>query len=88
MSGSAQCPHVDVHYHLNLASFGNTNVRYLEIKGQCLTCDAPIRFRAPLGLSSDHPTVSLDGAEVSLPLMFGDETYDGKASGYTLTVSP
>jgi hypothetical protein len=86
MSASSQCPHVDVRFHLNLAAFGDTNLRYLEISGHCQTCDQPVRFRGPHGLSPQHATVSIDGADASVPLTFGDEAYDGKARGYTMKV--
>lgn len=86
MSASTQCPHSDTHLHLNMATFGNTNIRYLEIKGSCKICGEPIRFRGPMGLSPNQPTTSLDGEEVSLPLMFGEEEYDGNATGYSVRV--
>ncbi|MCW5758269.1 MAG: hypothetical protein KIS90_00680 [Phenylobacterium sp.] len=74
MSGSAQCPHTDVHLDL--------------IVGRCKICDAPMRFRgAPLGMTPAHPTMALDGSEIRLPFLFGDEDYDGKASGFVGTVT-
>lgn len=83
MSASTQCPHNDVHYNLNLQSFGNTNIRYLEIHGHCKICNEPICFRGmPLGVNPGAPTMSVDGGEVRLPLMFGQEEYDGKAMGF------
>lgn len=83
MSASAQCPHSDVHCHFNLATFEDTNIRYLEVTGRCNVCQAPMRFRgAPLGVTPAHPTMALDGSEVRLPMMFGDEEYDGKAAGF------
>lgn len=83
MSGSTQCPHSDVHPHLNEARFGNTNIRYLEVSGRCKICDQPIRFRgAPLGMTPTHPTMALDGSEIVLPFLFGDEEFDGKAISF------
>lgn len=83
MSASTKCPHNDIHYQLNLQSFGDTNVRYLEIKGACKICDAPITFRGmQFGVNPNAPTMAIDGSEASLPLMFGDEEYDGKAMGF------
>lgn len=87
MSASTICPHSDVHFHLNTAIFGNTNIRYLEITGHCKICDAPLRFRGPVGVSPDHPTVSVFGNEASLPFLFGEEEYDGRATGLRVTVS-
>jgi hypothetical protein len=86
MSGSVRCPHTQVHYELNLASFGNTNIRYVEIKGACKLCDAPMVFQGRVGVSPLEPTVSLGGFEASLPVMFGDEEYDGRATGYSLSL--
>lgn len=79
-----QCPHTDVHYALNLAAFGDTNIRYLEVTGGCKICGAPMVFRGlPLGLSPMRPTMAAFGSEVRLPLTFGEEEYDGKAIGFS-----
>lgn len=86
MSGSAQCPHPAVHYHLNLASFGDTNIRYVEIKGSCKICEAPMVFQGRVGCSPREPMVALGGFEISIPVMFGEEQYDGKAVGYSLSI--
>jgi hypothetical protein len=84
MASEAQCPHSQVHYHLNLASFGDTNIRYVEITGKCTICDQPMRFQGmPFGLSPEQPTMSIDGIEAKLPVMFGEEEYDGKSIGFT-----
>jgi hypothetical protein len=87
MSASTQCPHSDVHFELNLASFGDTNIRYLEVKGRCKVCDEIARFRGPMGVSPDQATVSLFGDEASLPLMFGAEEYDGQATSLQVSVA-
>jgi len=79
-----QCPHNDVHYQLNLASFGDTNIRYLEITAACKICSRPMRFQGvPIGVSPAIPTMAADGSEVRLPVMFGEEVYDGRAIGFT-----
>ena len=88
MSGSTQCPQSDVAFHINMASFGDTNIRFLEVSGSCNICGAEMRFRGPAGLSPNQPTVSIGGEEASLPFMFGDETYDGKATGFSVAVGP
>lgn len=84
---SGQCPHSDVHYHLNLASFGNTNLRYVELTGHCKICQAPMRFRGPVGMGPQGPGVAADGLEVRLPMMFGTEEFDGNATGYRIRQS-
>ncbi|HEX5264429.1 MAG TPA: hypothetical protein VFW13_12930 [Phenylobacterium sp.] len=85
MSASAQCPHGSIEFNLNVVGFGDTNIRYLEIRGRCKGCDATIRFQGPHGLSPEQPTVSsVLGDEASLPFMFGDEEYDRKAVGVAL----
>lgn len=87
MSGSFQCPHSDVNFALNVASFGDTNIRYLEISGRCTICDAPMVFQGfPLGISPTTPTGSCDGQEVTLPVMFGEEVYDGKCTALSVSV--
>lgn len=80
---SGQCPHPSHHYDINMASFGDTNIRYLEIKGRCTVCEAPVRFRGlPYGMSPMHPTMRIGGSDVTLPIMHGDEEYDGDATGF------
>lgn len=84
---STRCPHSDLHFHLNNAGFGNTNVHYLEITARCKICDKRMVFRGvPVGMTPDHPAASLDGTEIRLPFLAEGEEYDGKAMGYQLTV--
>lgn len=86
MSGSTQCPHSAVKYELNLAAFGDTNIRYLEIRAHCTICDAQMVFQGmPAGISPTQPTASFCGFEASLPVMFGDEVYDGRATALSIT---
>ena len=80
---SSRCPHSDVHFHINNAGFGNTNIHYLEITGHCNICDKPLVFRgAPLGMTPMHPTMALDGSEIRLPFLVEGEEYDGNAMGF------
>jgi len=88
MTASAQCPHSDVHCNFNLVSFDDTNVRYLEVVGHCNVCQQPMIFRGlPLGLSPDRPTASAGGEEVRLPMMFGEEEYDGRGIGFLVSAA-
>lgn len=82
MTGSTQCPHNDVHYNLNLAAFGDTNLRYLEITGRCKICNAPLRFRGPMGVAPDVAKISVDRETLHAPLLFGDEQLTGSPVGY------
>ena len=85
MSGSAQCPHADLHFHLNNARFGDTNIHYLEIKASCVTCGADMVFRGlPVGMSPEHPTASLDGKEIVLPFLGNGEDLTGRPIGYSI----
>ncbi|MBG1233004.1 hypothetical protein [Aestuariivirga litoralis] len=85
MNASSKCPHTDTHYNLNLASFGDTNIRYLEITGQCKICKLPLRFRGlPMGMGPAAASMAPDGSEARLPVMFGDEEYDGKAISFDI----
>lgn len=89
MSGSSQCPHSDLHFHLNNAYFGDTNIHYLEIKAHCNICKAPMVFRGlPAGLSPEHPTASIDGQEAVLPFLAADEDLTGKPFGYSVSIKP
>lgn len=78
MSGSTQCPHSDLHFHLHNQGFHDTNVHYLEVKATCKICNKPMIFRGcPLGLTPAHPTMSLDGTEIRLPFLGEDEEPGG-----------
>ena len=74
-----------MHYHLNLSHAGDTNMKYLEVTGSCSICGRKAQFRGPVGMSPNHPTVAIDGSEAVLPFVFEDETYDGKAIGYSVS---
>ena len=72
----------NIHFHLNVQHFGNTNIKYLEVKGSCSVCRKNLTFRGPIGIQPSHPTRSLDGEEATFPFLFEGEIYDGKAVGY------
>jgi hypothetical protein len=86
MSGSAKCPHSDVHYNINLASFGDTNLRYVEISGRCNICDAKMRFRGRFGLNPNEPRVAIDGSEACLPVLFDDDELTGNPARYDINL--
>lgn len=75
----------NVHWHLNLQHFGNTNIKYLEVTGRCRVCGNSIRFRGPAGLNPAGPTVAIDGSEAIFPFLFENEQYDGNAVGYSVS---
>lgn len=79
---STQCPHSDLHFHLNNAGFGNTNLHYLEITARCKICDQPARFRGPVGMSPNQAMTSLSGDEIRIPFLVGDEELTGKPMSY------
>jgi len=82
-------PHIcaeQAHWHLNLQHFGDTNIKYLEVTGACQACGRKVFFRGPAGLNPGGPTVAMDGSEAIFPFLFEDETYDGKAVGYAVSV--
>lgn len=87
MSASSQCPHSDVHIHVNHHRFGDTNLQYLEITAKCRICETDMVFRgAPLGSSPDHPAMSPDGREMRLPMLGDDEDLIGKPAGFSIEV--
>ena len=87
MSGSVNCPHLEgFHFHINVASMGDTNLKYLEITGKCKSCDKAIAFRGPLGSSPDHPAMSPDGAEARLPFLCEGEELTGKPIGFSINL--
>lgn len=87
MTASTQCPHSELHFSLNNAAFGNTNLHYLEIKAVCKICDKPMVFRGvPVGMSPDGPAASLDGTELRLPFMSEGDELTGKPIGFSVRV--
>lgn len=74
-----------LHWHLNSQHFGNTNIKYLEVTGQCRACGKKAQFRGPAGLSAAHPTVAIDGSEAVFPFLIEGEVYDGKAVDYSVS---
>jgi hypothetical protein len=76
-----------MHWRLNLQHFGNTNIKYLEVRGQCSECGKEAMFRGPMGVSPDRPTVAIDGSEACFPFLVAGEEYDGRAVGYAVTVA-
>lgn len=74
-----------MHWHLNLQHFGDTNIKYLEVTGKCRVCGKKAVFRGPAGLNPAGPTVAIDGSEAIFPLLLEGETYDGKAMGYSVS---
>lgn len=84
MSASARCPHADLHYHLNNARFGDTNLHYLELTAKCNTCGADMVFRGPVGMSPHHPARSLDGKTIALPFLAEDEELEGRPIGFSV----
>lgn len=82
---SSMCPHTALHFHLNNACFGDSNLHYLEVKVDCSICGAEMVFRGvPPGLSPDHPTASIDGKELRLPFIAVGEELTGKPVGFTV----
>lgn len=80
------CKHEDAHFHINMACFGDTNLRYLEITGHCKECNAPLKFRCDAaGVSPDRPMVNISREMMHPPCLFGDEVYDGRAIGMSVT---
>jgi hypothetical protein len=82
--GSAQCPHSDLHFNLNNAAFGNTNLHYLEITAKCTICGTSMVFCGPTGMGPDQPACSLDGKEIRLPFLAEGEELVGKPIGYSV----
>lgn len=71
---------------LNVQHFGDSNIKYLEVKARCNVCGRPAQFRGTtVGLSPTEPTIGLDGEEAIFPFLFAGEVYDGKAMGYQVT---
>lgn len=88
MSASSQCPHSDLHINVHHQAFGDCSIHYLEIRAHCKICDRPVVFRGcPLGMTPAHPTMALDGSEVRLPFLVGDDELTGKGIGFVGTTT-
>lgn len=84
LGATSQCPHSDLHFHLNNACFGNTNLHYLEIRASCSICGVDMVFRGPVGMGPDQPACSLDGKEIRLPFLGESEDLTGSPVGYSV----
>lgn len=83
MSATARCPHFNFSANVKVARIEDTNIKYADITIICTDCGQPAVFRGmPFGSTPHHPTMRIDGQEVTLPFMVGDEEYDGKAIGF------
>jgi hypothetical protein len=86
MNASAQCPHIDLQFDLVHNAMEDSNLHYLEVKATCKTCKKPMCFRgAPLGVSPNHPTMSIGGDEMRLPFLGEGESLVGQAIGFSVS---
>ena len=77
-----QCQHSDMYWSIHHQGFHDSNLHYLEIKGECRTCGKAAEFRgAPLGLSPQHPTTATDGS-IRIPWFGAGEEPDGPMIGF------
>lgn len=84
----ANCPHSDVHIHINHATSGDTNVAYLELSAKCNLCAKDMEFRcSAYGSSPNEPMVSVDQLEIRLPMIGQGEEVTGKPAGYRISVA-
>jgi hypothetical protein len=81
------CPHARLDVKLNIAHFGDTNIKYLEITATCEVCDRPMTFRGvpDMGQSPDKPMVNIDATEIRLPIIAEGEAVVGKPAGFTMS---
>jgi hypothetical protein len=79
-----KCPHDHSRFDIRHERFEETNINYAEITGECVKCRARVRFhvRAPLGCHPELVTQAMDASSVNVPFLFGDDEYDGKATGF------
>ncbi len=81
------CLHKDLHYHINNAGFGDTNLHYLEIGGFCNECRKKISFiGAEIGVNPKSPAMSIDGSEIRLPFLMEGETIIGEPRGFKVSI--
>ena len=89
MSATTQCPHSYLHFHLNNACFGGTNLHYLELTARCQICGCDMVFPGwPMGSSPDHPAISPDGKELRIPFLGEGEERTGAPVGFSISVRP
>lgn len=80
------CPHARLDVKLNIAHFGDTNVKYLEITATCEVCGTPMIFRGipDMGQGPDKPMVNIDATEARFPIIGQGEDLVGKPAGFTM----
>lgn len=73
MSGSTQCPHSDIDYHMHYTSMSDSNVGSLQITAACKICGKRLKLSRGLhmGAHSNVPTIApdTDGLGILLPVI-------------------
>lgn len=69
MNASAQCPHPTLGLDAQLTAMSDSNVRCLQLMVKCQACQCQMIFiGAPLGVSLNRPTMSIDGSMLYIPV--------------------
>lgn len=79
MSGSAQCPHPELIFHIEVCHFSDSIIKMIEFKAKCQHCGIPMCFMGlPVGSSMARPTMALDGQALHIPMVADGEEPDSK----------
>ncbi|CAN7301881.1 hypothetical protein LJR231_001540 [Phyllobacterium sp. LjRoot231] len=88
MSASTQCPHPDFQFQVNVANIEDDTIKMVDITGHCTICGKAAVFRGvPLGVSWHHPTVSVDGQELRVPMVVDGDEVDENRKRISVSIS-
>jgi hypothetical protein len=74
MSGSAKCPHTTVAIDAQLTAMSDSNLRSMQLAVKCSACGCQMLFLgAPMGVSLQRPTRSVDSSMLYVPMYPEDE---------------
>jgi hypothetical protein len=82
-----RCKHDHFRFQVKVVHLSDSNVKYLEIHGDCVQCGALASFQGlPLGVSPFHPTGSIDGREAMVPFLAAGEEPSGALVGSSVSL--
>lgn len=89
MTGSAQCPHLEFSFNVNVARIEDDTLKMADITGKCQNCGKPMVFRSdlPIGVNWSHPTISPDAQELRIPCYVEGDEVDEKRRRAGFSVS-
>lgn len=79
-----RCRHDHFRFQVRVVHLSDSNVKYLEIHGDCVQCGILATFRnLPVGVSPHHPTATIDGREIMVPFLPEGDEPEGALVGFS-----